>query len=76
MHRQPYSPDLQITKAPSDYYLFSHLQLHLDGTSFRSNNEVERFLDACTPQFLTEGIEKLSKYWQTIVDLNGDYYTH
>nr|XP_042901741.1 histone-lysine N-methyltransferase SETMAR-like [Parasteatoda tepidariorum] len=76
MQHPPYSPDM----APSDYSLFSHLQLHLDGTIFRSNdeviNEVDRFLDSRTSQFFAEGIEKLPKRWQTIVDLNGDYYPH
>ncbi|GBM69777.1 Histone-lysine N-methyltransferase SETMAR [Araneus ventricosus] len=72
----PYSPDM----APSNFYLFSHLQLHFDGTIFDSNeeviNEVHLFLDSRTPQFFTEGIGKLPKRWQTIVDLNGDYYHH
>ncbi|GBM01205.1 hypothetical protein AVEN_253607-1 [Araneus ventricosus] len=71
----PYSPDM----APSDFYLFSHQQLHLDDTIFNSNeeviNEVDLFLDSLTPQFFAEGIEK-SKRWQTIVDLKGDYYPH
>ncbi|GFT10117.1 histone-lysine N-methyltransferase SETMAR [Trichonephila clavipes] len=55
-----------------------HLQLHLEGTIFHSNekviNEVNRFLDSCTSQFFAEGIEKLSKRWQIIVDFNG--YPH
>ncbi|GBM01615.1 Histone-lysine N-methyltransferase SETMAR [Araneus ventricosus] len=76
MQHPPYSPDM----APSDFYLFSHLQLHLDGAIFNSNeeviNEVHLFLDSRTPQFFAEGIEKLPKRWQTIVDLNGDYYPH
>ncbi|GFS92404.1 histone-lysine N-methyltransferase SETMAR [Trichonephila clavipes] len=76
MQHPPYNPDI----APSDYYLFSHLQLHLDGTIFHSNdeviNEVDHFLDSRIPQFFTEGIEKLPKRWQTIVDLNGDHYPH
>ncbi|GFS77245.1 histone-lysine N-methyltransferase SETMAR [Trichonephila clavipes] len=62
MQHPPYSPDM----APSDYYLFSHLQLHLDCTIFHSNgeviNEVDRFLDSCTPQFFTKGIEELPKH--------------
>ncbi|GBN71225.1 Histone-lysine N-methyltransferase SETMAR [Araneus ventricosus] len=69
----PYSPDM----APSDFYPFSHLQLHLVGAIFNSNEEVinedHLFLDSRTPQFFAEGIEKLPKCWQTIVDLNGDY---
>ncbi|GBO23018.1 Histone-lysine N-methyltransferase SETMAR [Araneus ventricosus] len=72
----PYSPDM----APLDFYLFSHMQLYLDGAIFNSNeeviNEVHLFLDSCTPQFFAEGIEKLPNRWQTIVDLNGDYYPH
>ncbi|GFQ85193.1 histone-lysine N-methyltransferase SETMAR [Trichonephila clavata] len=74
MHYSPYSLDM----TSSDYYLFSHL--HLDGTIFHSDdkvkNEVDRFLDSLTPQFFVEGIEKLPKRWQSIVDLNGDYYPH
>ncbi|GBN92189.1 hypothetical protein AVEN_255379-1 [Araneus ventricosus] len=70
----PYSKDM----SPSYFYLFSHLQLHLDGSIFNSNeeviNEVHLFLDSGTPQFFTEGIEKLPKRWKTIVDVNGDYY--
>ncbi|GBM46518.1 hypothetical protein AVEN_52158-1 [Araneus ventricosus] len=71
-----YSPDM----AHSDFYLFSHLQLHLDGAIFNSNeeviNEVLLFLDSRTPQFFAEGIEKLPKRWQKIVDFIGDYYPH
>ncbi|GBL95444.1 hypothetical protein AVEN_154833-1 [Araneus ventricosus] len=56
------------------------LELHLDGTIFNSNeeviNEVDLLLDSRTPQLFAEGIEKLPKLWQTIVDLNGDYYPH
>ncbi|GBM80655.1 hypothetical protein AVEN_87033-1 [Araneus ventricosus] len=76
MQHPLYSPDM----APLDFYLFSHLQLHLDGTIFNSNeeaiNEVDLFLNLHTPQFFAEGIKKLPKRWQTIVDLNGDYYLH
>ncbi|GBM92836.1 hypothetical protein AVEN_222035-1 [Araneus ventricosus] len=72
----PFSPDM----ASSDFYLFSHLQLHLDGAIFNSNeeviNEVHLFLDLRTPQFFAERIEKLPKRWQTIADLNGNFYRH
>ncbi|GBM58713.1 hypothetical protein AVEN_153325-1 [Araneus ventricosus] len=72
----PYSPDM----VTSDFYLFSHLQLHLDGAIFNSNeeviNEVHLFLDSRTPQFFSEGIEKLPIRWQTIVNLNGNCYPH
>ncbi|GBN11877.1 Histone-lysine N-methyltransferase SETMAR [Araneus ventricosus] len=72
----PYSPDM----APSDFYLFSDMQMHIDGVIFNSNedviNEIDLFLDSRTPQFFAEGIEKLPKRCQAIVDLNGDYYPH
>ncbi|GBM35578.1 hypothetical protein AVEN_121033-1 [Araneus ventricosus] len=71
MQHPPYSPDI----APSDFYLFSHLQLHLHGTIFNAN-EVDVFLDSLMSQFFTEGIEEFTKRWQTIVDLNRDYYSH
>ncbi|GBM27114.1 hypothetical protein AVEN_189882-1 [Araneus ventricosus] len=76
IHHPPYSPNM----APSDFYLSSHLQFHLDAAIFNSNeevmNEVHLFLDSCTPQFFVEGIEKLPNHWQTIIYLNGDYYPH
>ncbi|GBO19455.1 Histone-lysine N-methyltransferase SETMAR [Araneus ventricosus] len=57
MQHPPYSPDM----APSDFYLFSHLQLHLDGEIFNSNEEfinvIVLFLDSLTPQFFAEGLK-------------------
>ncbi|GBM27524.1 hypothetical protein AVEN_257844-1 [Araneus ventricosus] len=71
-------PPNNLDMALSDFNPFSHL--HLDGTIFNSNeeviNEVDLFLDSHTPQFFAEGIKKLKKCWQVIVDLNGDYYPH
>ncbi|GBM17410.1 hypothetical protein AVEN_119452-1 [Araneus ventricosus] len=76
MQHPPCSPDM----APSDFYLFSHLQLHLDGAILNSNEEVinegDLFLDSRTPLFFAEGTEKLAKRWQTIVDLIGGYNPH
>ncbi|GFW38494.1 histone-lysine N-methyltransferase SETMAR [Trichonephila clavipes] len=76
MQHPPYSSYM----APSDYYLFLHLQLHLEGTIFHLNdkvrNEFNRFLDSCTPQFFAEAIEKLPKCLLTIVDLKVDHYPH
>ncbi|GBN80033.1 hypothetical protein AVEN_78936-1 [Araneus ventricosus] len=69
---------MQASMSPSDFYMFSHLQLHLDGSIFNSNqeviNEFDLFLDSRKPQFFAEGFEKLPKRWQTTVDLNGDCY--
>ncbi|GBN94357.1 hypothetical protein AVEN_265582-1 [Araneus ventricosus] len=63
MQHPPYSPDM----APSGFYLFSHLKLHLDGAIFNSNeeiiNESDLFLDLRMSQFFAEGIEKLPKHW-------------
>lgn len=71
-----YSPNM----VPSNYYHLSHLQLHLDGTIFNSNekviNEADLFMDVCTPQFFAEGMENLPKRWKNIVDLIEDYYPH
>ncbi|GBM42791.1 hypothetical protein AVEN_228567-1 [Araneus ventricosus] len=36
MQHPPYSPDM----APLDFYLFCHLQLHLDRAIFNSNEEI------------------------------------
>ncbi|GBN66447.1 hypothetical protein AVEN_272199-1 [Araneus ventricosus] len=53
----PYSPDM----AASDFYVFSHLQMHPDGAIFNSNeeviNEVHLFLNSHTPQFFAEWID-------------------
>ncbi|GFV65745.1 histone-lysine N-methyltransferase SETMAR [Trichonephila clavipes] len=61
MQHPPHSPAMTL----SNYYQFLHLQLQLEGTVFTSNekviNEVNHFLDSCTPQRLAEGIEKLPK---------------
>ncbi|GBL95584.1 hypothetical protein AVEN_24798-1 [Araneus ventricosus] len=73
MQHPPYRSDMALSVS----YLFSHLQLHLDGAIFNSNegiiNDVNLFLDSRTPHFFAEGIEKLPKRCQTIVNLNGDY---
>ncbi|GFW92345.1 uncharacterized protein TNCV_3588651 [Trichonephila clavipes] len=53
----PYRPDM----APSDYYLFLHLQLHLEGTIFHSNdnviNEINRFLECGRHSFSQKGLK-------------------
>lgn len=56
MQYSPYTSNMY----PSDFYLFSHLYLHLDGTIV-SFNEVDLFLDSSTQQFSAEGIGKLLK---------------
>nr|CDJ91989.1 transposase [Haemonchus contortus] len=69
----PYSPDL----APSDYWLFSHLQRFLNGKKFQTKDEVEKALDeffkSQPPSFWEEGIDKLPERWRRVVDGDGAY---
>ncbi|MEZ0498458.1 hypothetical protein [Sphingomonas sp. IW22] len=69
----PYSPD----KAPSDYYLFRCLQNSLAGTKFKSSDEtisqVQSFLSSKDQYFFKEGIYRLLKRWEKIVQNNGAY---
>ena len=69
----PYSPDL----APSDYWLFSHLQRFLDGKTFDDENDLKSslasFFSAQTPQFWTYGINSLPQRWRHVVDNDGIY---
>lgn len=76
MAHPPWSPDI----APSDYYLFSNLQLHLKGAIFNSAEEaicgVDDFFNSRSDHFWAKGIEKLPKRWAKIVETGGDYYPH
>uniref|UniRef100_A0A7I4XUB2 Mariner Mos1 transposase n=1 Tax=Haemonchus contortus TaxID=6289 RepID=A0A7I4XUB2_HAECO len=69
----PYSPNL----APSDYWLFSHLQRSLNGKKFETKDEVEKALDeffkSQPPSFWEEGIDKLPDRWRRVVDGDGAY---
>uniref|UniRef100_A0A7I5E7X7 Transposase n=1 Tax=Haemonchus contortus TaxID=6289 RepID=A0A7I5E7X7_HAECO len=69
----PYSPDL----APSDYWLFSHLQRSLNGKKFETKDEVENALDeffkSQPPSFWEERIDKLPERWRRVVDGDGAY---
>ncbi|XGW09063.1 hypothetical protein V3C99_011401 [Haemonchus contortus] len=69
----PYSPDL----APSDYWLFSHLQRSLNGKKFETKDEVEKaineFFKSQPPSFWEEGIDKLPERWRRVVDGDGAY---
>lgn len=69
----PYSPDL----APTDYWLFSHLQRFLDGQHFTNDGDVKSALDGFfssqPPSFYEEGIMKLPERWRKVVDTDGAY---
>ncbi|CAO4360666.1 unnamed protein product [Caenorhabditis nigoni] len=70
----PYSPDL----APSDYHLFSDMQRSLEGTDFKTRDEVEKWMTtyfASKPaEFWRAGIQSLQNRWQTVIDKDGQYY--
>lgn len=69
----PYSPDL----APSDYHLFRSLSNHLQGVSFKNENDLETWLDdffgSRTADFYRRGIDKLVQRWEEVIKKNGDY---
>ena len=69
----PYSPDL----APSDYWLFSHLQRHLEGKKFETKDQVRNALDdffnSQPPSFWKDGIDKLPERWRRVVGGDGAY---
>uniref|UniRef100_A0A1I7TGJ6 Mariner Mos1 transposase n=1 Tax=Caenorhabditis tropicalis TaxID=1561998 RepID=A0A1I7TGJ6_9PELO len=70
----PYSPDL----APSDYWLFSSLQHHLDGKDFKSKGDIEKelisFFASKDATFWRNGINKLPERWQKTIDADGHYF--
>lgn len=69
----PYLPDL----APSDFYLFPKLKLHLGGLKFSSTDEVTAAVDAyfggLQETDYKSGITALQHRWTKCVDLRGDY---
>lgn len=69
----PYSPDL----APSDYYLFPKLKVHLGGSRFTNDEElkaaVEEFLKEVAAADYEAGLKKLLPRLQKCVEKNGDY---
>lgn len=69
----PYSPDM----APSDYHLFRSLQNSLNGCKYKSLAEVENhlknFFGNKPTSFYKNGINKLLKRWEMIVENNGNY---
>lgn len=69
----PYSPDL----APSDFYLFKHLQNFLKNATFIGKRdtieEVESYFNSLTHDFLKKGIYKLPERWQEVINRNGEY---
>ncbi|VDL70941.1 unnamed protein product [Nippostrongylus brasiliensis] len=69
----PYSPDL----TPSDYWLFSHLQRHLEGKQFKKESDLKADLKAFFAsqhsEFWEKGIDHLRTPWQEVVNADGAY---
>lgn len=69
----PHSPDL----APSDFYLFGPLKVHLGGKKFETEAElqaeVQNFFKEKCVQWYQDGILKLKKRWEKCVENGGDY---
>jgi len=62
---------------PSDYYQFRSLQHHLADTHFMRFEEIRKCIDdfIASPMSLNrQGIRKLPKRWQKVVDANGEYF--
>ena len=63
--------------APSDFYLFPKLKLHLRGTQYGSNEcvieAVNKFLRDQEKAFYFEGIKRLQQRWAKCIALKVDY---
>ena len=70
----PYSPDL----APTDFYLFRHLQKSLRDKKFKEvdevKNHIKSFFESKDPAFFKKGLKKLPKKWQRAIDAKGEYF--
>jgi len=69
----PYSPDL----APSDYFLFPKLKVHLGGERFMNDDElkeaVSRFFKEMAQADYEAGLKKLLPRLQKCVEKNGEF---
>jgi histone-lysine N-methyltransferase SETMAR len=69
----PYSPDL----APSDFHLFRSLQNHLNGKTFKNDEELknwlDEFFDSEPAAFFKSGMDKLPGRWEYVVNNEGAY---
>lgn len=70
----PYSPDL----APTDYHLFKHLTHFMKDKQFTKDEDVKQafidFIESRTPDFFSDGMNKLLTRWQKCLDTNGNYF--
>ena len=69
----PYSPDI----APSNFHLFQSLQNSLNGKNFNSLEDCKRYLEQFFAQLDKklgeDGIMKLPKKQQKVLEQNGEY---
>ena len=69
----PYIPDL----ASSDFFLFPLLMKHLKGNHYETDAEVEvdvrSWCRSQTPEFFTDGRQKLVQRWRLCIECDGDY---
>ncbi len=63
-----YSPEL----APSDFYPFGPLKVHLGGKKFETEAELQNFFKEKCVQWYRNGIMKLKKRWKKCVKNGGD----
>ena len=70
----PYSPDL----APSDYYLFANLKLHVKGRRYNTDcdvmDAVDEFFEGCSADWFKRGLAMLENRWQACIAAKGDYF--
>uniref|UniRef100_A0A0N4W2M9 HNH endonuclease n=1 Tax=Haemonchus placei TaxID=6290 RepID=A0A0N4W2M9_HAEPC len=59
--------------APSDNWLFNHLQRFMDGKQFETEDDVRNALFKSQPPSFWEEIDKLPKRWHRVVDGDGAY---
>lgn len=72
----PYSPDL----SPCDFHVFGPLKEALGGQRFRTNDEVQQFVQSWLrtqpEEFYYKGIMKLPERWKRCIELEGEYVEH
>lgn len=75
LQHPPYSPDL----APTDFHLFRSLSNNLQGVSFDSVRNLQKwltnFFESRPNDFWQKGIDKLVERWQQVIEKDGDYVT-
>jgi len=69
----PYSPDM----SPSDFFLFRSMKSKMRGQSFKSDEEVAKWLDEFFGSrpvgFFDDGITQLMGRWEDIIEYEGHY---